>query len=160
MQRLNCLKIICFLNVISLVIIIIFTNRNSRTSSSVSLLINSTTLHPIKTSFKDERINQLLANPSLMYNHSLNECNITKPLTVVEERAFDTISITLGTFRSQMIPYPNEYFHGRGIVLTTGKSQLKFAKINLKMLELTGTRLPVQVLFIILYIYAYKSKSD
>jgi hypothetical protein len=89
----------------------------------------------------------------------VDECNITKPLTNAEKNAFHIISTELATLRLHMIPYPNEYFHGRGIVLTTGKSQLKFAKINLKMLELTGTRLPVQVLFIILYFCAQKNKS-
>ncbi len=49
-------------------------------------------------------------------------------------------------FRTQIILYLNEYFHGREIVLTTGRKQFKFAKVNLKMLEITGTRLSVQII--------------
>jgi hypothetical protein len=86
-----------------------------------------------------------------VYENSLNECNTTKMLTDDQKDAFDIISITLPTLSFQIIPYPNEYFHGRGIVLTTGRRQLKFAKVNLKMLELSGTRLPVQVICTILY---------
>jgi hypothetical protein len=81
-----------------------------------------------------------------VYEESVDECNTTNPLTNGEKHAFDIISVKLVTLRNQMISYPNEYFHGRGIVLTTGQRQLKFAKVNLKMLELTGTRLPVQVI--------------
>jgi hypothetical protein len=44
-----------------------------------------------------------------------------------------------------MISYPDEYFHGRGIVLTVGPNQLDFAEVNLKMIERSGTRLGVQV---------------
>jgi hypothetical protein len=74
------------------------------------------------------------------------ECNTTISLTDDEKNALDIIAIKMATLRTEIIPYPNEYFHGRGIVLTTGKKQFKFARINLKMLEITGTRLPVQVI--------------
>ncbi len=153
MQRLKWLKIICFVNITFLVIIIIFTSRISRTNSFLSVVINSTTTHFIDISFRHERINQLLASYSRMYEHSLDECNKTKSLTDSEKNAFDTISIKLLTLRSQIIPYPKEYFHGRGIVFTTGKRQIKFARVNLKLLELTGTRLPIQVIYTILYFY-------
>ncbi len=142
----NCIKIICFLNIIFLVVIIIYTNRKSETNSFPPLVISSRTSPSTNISFHDERINQLLGSYSHVYEESVDECNTTNPLTNGEKHAFDIISVKLVTLRNQMISYPNEYFHGRGIVLTTGQRQLKFAKVNLKMLELTGTRLPVQVI--------------
>jgi len=159
MQRLKCLKIICFLNVTCLIITIIFISRISRPKSFLPLIINSTTTRFTDISFQHERINQLLASYSHMYEHSLTQCNTTKSLTNGETNAFAAISIKLLTLRLQVIPYPKEYFHGRGIVLTTGKAQIKFARVNLKMLELTGTRLPVQVIYTVLYFYFDKKKQ-
>jgi hypothetical protein len=80
-----------------------------------------------------------------MYENSSYECDISTPLTTQQNRSFSAISKSLNSLRQQIVPYPNEYFHGRGIVLTLGLTQLKYAKANLKMLELSNTRLPVQV---------------
>ena len=121
----------------------------SKTTSFLPFVFNSATARFIYISFRYERINQLLASYSYRYEHSLVECDTTKPLSDRDRIAFDIISIKLLTLRSEMIPYPNEYFHGRGIVLTTGRSQIRFARVNLKMLEATGTRLPVQVIYTI-----------
>jgi hypothetical protein len=151
MQRLNCIKIFCYLNFISLVIIAIQIIINSKNSSSPPLVLRFTIPCLIKSSTQDGLTNSLSANYSHMHDISLDPCNITNPLTEDEEIAFQKISDTLITLRSRMIPYPNEYFQGRGIVLTTGSGQLEFAKINLKMLELTGTRLPIQVILILFY---------
>ncbi|CAF2443998.1 unnamed protein product [Rotaria sp. Silwood2] len=51
----------------------------------------------------------------------------------------------LHTLRQQVVPYPNDHFSGRGIVLTVGFNQLKFLKVNLKMIELTATKLSIQI---------------
>ncbi len=129
----NCIKIFCYLNFFYLVIIVIYLIINSKNDSSLPPAVHS-------ISFRHG------ANHSHMYDNSLDQCDIGKPLTEEEKSAFQTISNTLITLRTRMIPYPNEYFQGRGIVLTTGSEQLDFAKVNLKMLELTGTQLPVQVI--------------
>jgi hypothetical protein len=55
------------------------------------------------------------------------------------------MSDSLQIFRKRIVPYPNNHFYGRGIVLTAGTNQIKYAKVNLKMMELTGTKLPIQV---------------
>ncbi|CAF4331056.1 unnamed protein product, partial [Rotaria sordida] len=47
--------------------------------------------------------------------------------------------------REQIVPYPEEYFEGRGIVLTVGFAQASSEKVTLKMIELSGTQLPVQI---------------
>ena len=138
MNLLKYIKIICYLNFIFFVVIILFTTRKTKNNSSNSSIVN--------LSFRETLINEHLASYSRMYDNSINECNITNPLTDDQKRAFHNISKKLTSFRTKMIPYPNEYFHGRGIVLTVGLGQLKFAKVNLKMIEITGTRLPVQVI--------------
>jgi hypothetical protein len=51
----------------------------------------------------------------------------------------------LQRFRKEIVPYPKNYFYGRGIVLTAGSNQMNYAEVNLKMMELTGTKLSVQV---------------
>ena len=132
----NCIKIFFYLNFFYLVIIVIYLIINSKNDSSLPAAAYSIS-------------SRHGANHPHTYNNSLDQCDIGKPLTDEEKSAFQTISDTLITLRTRMIPYPNEYFQGRGIVLTTGSEQLDFAKINLKMLELTGTQLPVQVTNII-----------
>ncbi|CAF0930915.1 unnamed protein product [Rotaria sordida] len=80
-----------------------------------------------------------------MYDNATHACKIMKSLNQEQEYAFSTISKLLITLRQQIIPYPNEYFHGRGIVLTVGPHQLALAKVNLKMIEHSGTQLHVQI---------------
>ncbi|CAF3350704.1 unnamed protein product [Rotaria sp. Silwood1] len=69
-----------------------------------------------------------------------------RPLNEEHEQDFPIISKLLVTLRQQIVPYQNEYFHGRGIVLTVGPSQLELARVNLKMIEHSGTQLNVQTL--------------
>ncbi|CAF4625962.1 unnamed protein product, partial [Rotaria sp. Silwood1] len=68
-----------------------------------------------------------------------------RPLNEEHEQDFPIISKLLVTLRQQIVPYQNEYFHGRGIVLTVGPSQLELARVNLKMIEHSGTQLNVQI---------------
>jgi hypothetical protein len=80
-----------------------------------------------------------------MYDNLSSECNISSSLTSKQNESFLTISKVLDSLRQQIVPYPNEYFHDRGIVLTVGMKELKLARSNLRMLQLSNTRLPVQV---------------
>ncbi|CAF3598061.1 unnamed protein product, partial [Rotaria sp. Silwood2] len=79
-----------------------------------------------------------------MYDNAPSKCNTTSSLNTQREHHFPNISKLLITLRQQMILYPNEYFHGRGIVLSVGHYQLPFARVNLKMIEHSGTKLHVQ----------------
>jgi hypothetical protein len=101
--------------------------------------------HLIDTSFKQQLFNEHLSTYKILYNNLLPVCNTTNSLNTDQQRDFHRMSELLKTFRQQIIPYPNNYFYGRGIVLSVGPNQLKYAKVNLKMIELTLTRLPVQV---------------
>ncbi|CAF4630191.1 unnamed protein product, partial [Rotaria sp. Silwood2] len=139
------MKIIFYLHVISLVIIVIFVSRNSKNKYFFSVVVNLTNSRSLNSIFRHETINQLSASYSFIQNNSFDQCQTIYPLTEDQNLTFRKISDQLITLRTQIIPYPSEYFHGRWIVLTTGLGQLKFAKVNLKLLELTGTRLPVQV---------------
>ena len=80
-----------------------------------------------------------------MYDDSHSVCNMTSLLTNIQQRDFNSMFQLLTTFRQQIVPYPNDHFYGRGIVLSVGPNQFKFAQVNLKMIELTKTKLPVQV---------------
>lgn len=148
MQRFHWLQIICFFNILSLLITIIYINRDSTNNFLFPLIRNDTIFDLMNTSFQDERINQLLESHSFMYEHSSNECNKTVPLADDAKNALEIMSIKLLTLRLQIIPYPNEYFQGRGIVLTTGRGQVRYAEVNLKMIQRTGTQLPVQVTYV------------
>ncbi len=101
--------------------------------------------HSSHVDFKQQLFNERLTSYNLRYNNFLPVCNKTNTLNDNEKRAYQTMSQLLEAFRKQIQPYPNDYFNGRGIVLTVGRNQLKFAKVNLKMIELTKTKLPVQV---------------
>ncbi|CAF3928778.1 unnamed protein product [Rotaria sordida] len=80
-----------------------------------------------------------------MYDNASRTYNITRSLNKEQEHDFPTISKLLITLRQQIVPYPNEYFHGRGIVLTVGPHQLALARANLKMIEHSNTQLHVQI---------------
>jgi hypothetical protein len=99
----------------------------------------------MNASLRDELVNERLASYSQLYDNSSNGCNKTNQLNEEQEEIFSDMSQLLIRLRQQMIPYPDEYFHGRGIVLTVGPNQLDFAEVNLKMIERSGTRLGVQV---------------
>ncbi|CAF1218915.1 unnamed protein product [Rotaria sordida] len=72
-------------------------------------------------------------------------CNITDNLPRERPRILVNISELLIKLREQIVPYPEEYFEGRGIVLTVGFAQASSEKVTLKMIELSGTQLPVQL---------------
>ena len=139
------IKIICCLCTISLIIVVVFWNVKSKNTSSLRSVFNLSKSHFTNSSFRNELINERLASYSRMYDTSSYGCNTNEPLSAVQRSAFSTISQSLMTLRQQIISYPNEYFHGQGIVLTIGPDQWDFAKINLEMIQITGTRLPVQV---------------
>ena len=146
MQQFKCLKIICLANIVSVFsIVIVFNYTHWQKNPFVTVIIAPTISPRTDTKFQNERTNQLLSSYEQFYNDSGKACKSNEPLTEEQTDAFNTISTKLLTLRTELIEYPAEYFHGRGIVLTAGKRQLKFAKINLRMLEVSGTRLPVQV---------------
>lgn len=101
--------------------------------------------NPNHTYFKQQLFKERLASYNRRYDDSLPVCNKTNTLTDDQKHDFRKMSDLLQAFRKQIISYPTDYFHGRGIVLTAGLNQMKFARVNLKMIELTRTKLSVQV---------------
>ncbi|CAF3029877.1 unnamed protein product, partial [Rotaria sp. Silwood2] len=127
-----------------LLVIIINVMGIPQNDTLVSLPANSSVLHLINASFKNELINKHLATYSRMYDNAPRYCNTTRSLNKEQEQVFSRISKLLAILREQVVPYSNEYFHGRGIVLSVGSGQLALAKVNLKMIEHSGTQLNVQ----------------
>lgn len=80
-----------------------------------------------------------------MHNDTSTDCGGAASDTKPRPLNIDVASEMLHTLRPDVISYPVGYFRGRGIVLSVGPSQISFAKVNLKMIEHTGTQLPVQV---------------
>jgi hypothetical protein len=101
--------------------------------------------HSNNISFKQQLFYERLASYNLFYNDSFPVCNRTNPLTNTQKRDFQRMSELLQKFEEQIVPYPTNHFYGRGIVLSVGSRQIKFAKVNLKMMEFTRTKLPLQV---------------
>ncbi|CAF3720196.1 unnamed protein product [Rotaria sordida] len=144
-KRSKFITVTCCLHTIILFLLIIFIIWKLPSYFILSSCVTSSALNLIHASFKDELIDEHLASYSLMYNNESRVCNRERPLNRAQERDFSAISKLLITLREQIVPYPNEYFHGRGIVLTVGQHQLKFAKVNLKMIEHSGTQLDIQI---------------
>jgi hypothetical protein len=103
---------------------------------------------PNHTHFIQQLFEERLASYYLRYDHLLPVCNTTNTLTDQQKDDFHKMSDLLRTFRKQIVSYPVDYFNGRGIVLTAGNQQIKFTRVNLKMIEITQTKLPVQVQWI------------
>ncbi|CAF4043862.1 unnamed protein product [Rotaria sordida] len=110
-----------------------------------SLVTTITISHSLNINFKRQLFNERLSSYNLFYDNSLSSCNTTRSLSEDQQRHFHGISQLLQIFQQKIVPYPNNHFYGRGIVLTVGPSQLKFAEVNLKMIELTATKLPIQI---------------
>lgn len=141
--KLGCFTFICL---ISPIIILKLKPELNSSSSSISISdIESFGFQSKNSSFRTKLIYKRLKSHSRMYDHVRIECNISQPLNIQLENEFIEISKTLSLFQQKIISYPNEHFQGRGIVLTGGSTQLRYIKVNIKLIELSGTQLPVQV---------------
>jgi hypothetical protein len=124
---------------------------------SLMLILSKTALHertvrvflPVyyttNQSFWNELIVERMASHSSMYDDRKRECRRKRPTSDGENARYAEASRLLDTFSRTHIEYPQHYFSGRGIVLTVGMAQIPLAKVNLKMIEHSATRLPVQV---------------
>ncbi|UJR25050.1 hypothetical protein I4U23_006410 [Adineta vaga] len=140
MKNFKNLRTICGINLIISLFIFFYVNKQS---------INSTFPSPssyiINLSFKEQLITEHLISYSQFYNKSSPECNTKESLNNPHEQHLNATSLILSQLREQIVPYPNDYFHDRGIVLTVGEHQLSLVKVNLKMIEHSATQLPVQI---------------
>ena len=157
MRNYRLFRWICFLHAVLFILFICITEiRRKESSFSLTHILDlsnsaqtaNVTLsksHPISASLRNELIDQHLLNHIRLHENVSSVCETSKANNAEQNRSFNDILRLLNSLRREIVPYPNDYFHGRGIVLTVGLSQLKYAKVNLKMIELSGTRLPVQV---------------
>ena len=140
----------------SLIIIVNYYLLSNSSVPKTPKILSPTDLIHLKRQLFDER----LVSYNLQYPDFFPVCNKTgKPLNDRKNRSMQKIFELLQTYPKQIIPYPTDYFHGRGIVLTTGAKELKYARVNLKMLELSGTKLPVQVRSIYLPFFIQMRRS-
>lgn len=157
MKNYRLIQWICFLHIVFFISFICIT-KITRTKSSFSLKdilslpnytrssnIKFSNSRPISATFRNQLIDQRMLSHLRLYENGSSVCEISQANDVEQNRSFHEILSRLHSLRQEIVPYPNDYFHDRGIVLTVGLHQLIFAKINLKLIELTGTRLPVQV---------------
>jgi len=87
-----------------------------------------------------------LKSHSRFFDKSSPPCTLMGQLSFAQMQHLDKIAQVLKEFREQIKPtYPESQFHSRGIVLTVGVRQISLTKVNLKMIERTQTRLPIQV---------------
>ena len=121
------------------------TSPVSRSTSSQPSLTKISNARSINSTFRNELIDQRLKSHFSMYENSSQECDMSKPLTTQQNQTFSTILKSLDSLRQQLVPYPNDYFHGRGIVFSVGLRDIKLIRSNLKVIALIDTRLPIQV---------------
>ena len=123
--------------IIIIVLIIVVTEYHSR--QRIGSFENGSML--------DKLIIDRLKSHSRFFDSSSSSCSSVEPLTPEQKHHMDKIGQALTDFRRQIKPsYAESQFHRRrGIVLSAGVKQLLLTKINLKMIESTRTRLPVQV---------------
>ena len=137
-----------YLSLMFLAYVVIITIFLLKTSAPLS--VNVTTSHSANIYLKHQSLNENLSNRHPQYETSPSTCKTEKLLTEEQQHAFYKMSDLLKKLRQQLVPYPRDYFYGRGIVLSVGLNQFNFAKVNLKMIELTETKLSVQVRLFIL----------
>ena len=118
---------------------------SSSSPSSVIVKPNVSRNYTTSVSFRQELIDERLRTYASMYDEKEVKCTADRPFQAEEKENYDTIEKMLTKIRSETIPYPENDFTGRGIVLTMGAPQLPFIKVNLQMIAYTSTRLPVQV---------------
>ena len=88
---------------------------------------------------------RLLDSHKKVYDPSNAECSSGGNLEEKNEQLLENVRKLLPQLQNKLILYPNEYFKGRGIVLTVGNDQLLHTKINLRIIEWLKTELPVEV---------------
>ena len=149
MRRSFLLAVFSIFNIIFIVLTIPYLlQKDSSSTNPVRLSItNVSTLHTLSPLFERNRIDELLKSYFNRYENSDNDNRLAYPLSDEEEQLFTSMTMKLANLRTKLIPYPSEAFHARGIVLSVGRQQIRYAKINLRMLEVTGSRLPVQVIY-------------
>jgi hypothetical protein len=80
----------------------------------------------------------------MVYNNT-KVCELGNQLNETNKQILDNVTILLPQLRRKLLPYPDGYFKGRGIVLTVGSNQLLHTKLNLRIIQWLKTKLGVEV---------------
>jgi len=97
-----------------------------------------------QTNIFDKTIRRLLYTHSIAYNDS-NICGSSWQLKPEEKKLLKNISKLMPQLRNELVPYPDGYFKGQGIVLTVGINQLLHTKLNLRIIEWLKIKLSIEV---------------
>jgi hypothetical protein len=92
----------------------------------------------------DAAIRRLLSTHSMIYDNA-KACKPSGELNAKDQQILNNVTRLLPQLRRELIPYPDEYFKGRGIVLTVGPDQLLHTKFNLRIIQWLKTNLSVEV---------------
>ena len=93
----------------------------------------------------EKGIQRLLNTHSLAYNNDQTVCQSNGELNEKDEELLIKVEELLPQLKEKIIPYPHEYYQGRGIVLTVGPNQLLHTRFNLRILQWSETKLNIEV---------------
>lgn len=136
---------IWFLLFLFLILIWIKVKNEALRKGNVRTITSPVKFYKTSEKFRRKLIKEHLKSYSTIYDDKRNICKDKNDLDADKKSEFAQISQIFQEIRRQVPEYPKSHFFGRGIVLTGGSVQFSFMKINLKMIQLTSTRLPIEV---------------
>ena len=102
--------------------------------------------NPVASDFLNAIADQRFATYSKRYESGNFKCSFNNSKNNTEDEAvLKTIADRLKSSSKLIVPFPLKHYSGRGIVFTIGSAQIKYAKVNLKMIEFSSSKLPVEV---------------
>jgi len=115
--------------------------------TSSNLVDHEESFPPLDTEINtfDEAIQRLLYTHTRTYNDPSGICQSYGGLNTKNKQTLESVARLLPKLRTKVVKYPDEYFKGRGIVLTVGRNQLLHTRFNLRIIEWLRTKLPVEV---------------
>ncbi|CAF4352343.1 unnamed protein product [Rotaria socialis] len=135
-------QLLVLLNLFVIIILYYVAERRSQYIGNIVSYQNS--FHAQRFIFRKELIRQFLASHSRFYGYSADACNVTNGVNREQPRILFNVSELLAKLPQQVVPFPEAIFEGQGIVFIVGYAQASIEKVSLKMIELSGTKLPVQ----------------
>jgi hypothetical protein len=125
-----------------------FTSKSSLPSFIINALVfreKLFLLFGIEKHIFDETIQHLLFTHDRVYNNPSAYCGRGGKLNPKDNQTLNGVARLLPQLRTQLVQYPHEYFKDRGIVLTVGPNQMPHTRFNLRIIEWSRTKLPVEV---------------
>jgi hypothetical protein len=137
--------VIVFVSFGLILIVVYFTGR--LTSSTNNLFHPEESFPPIGngSNIFDKAVRRLLDTHDRIYNNRSATCQLDDELTPEENQTLNDAGRLIPQLKNRLVQYPHEYFKGRGIVLTVGPKQILHTRFNLRIIEWSRTKLPVEI---------------